>query len=197
MLNSYIAEQEIIRRFNKAKTNLMNLNSNGYSGNHISLFFLYQNILGRSPSSTELLPFAKRLETHPNPKKLTKLILYSCESLLRNTVPPKSIYFSTVSVLKTPPAYFINNMFLQMLGRKAKECELHIWNKRLRYTNRFVVFLLFLRVVEYRKNYKFLALSENSLKICYTIKSHILSIKYFIKGNPSLFNKNFRKQKSK
>lgn len=197
MLNPHIAEQEIIRRFNKAKVNLKRFNRNGYSGNHISLFFLYQNILGRSPSSTELIPFTKRLEIHPSPKKLTKLILYSCESLLRNSSPPKSIYFSAVSILLTPKTYFINNIFLQVLGRKANDFELQIWNKRLKYTNRILVFLLFLRVAEYRKNYKFFALSETSLNLYYKIKSYIISVKYFIKGNPILFNKNFRKQPAK
>lgn len=188
MLSPYIAEQEIIRRFNRTKRNLKDFSNNSYSGNQLSLFFLYQNLLGRSLSGNELEYFLKTARK-TNPKKLTKLILYSCESLLRNPQPPKSIYSSIYEILKNSADSFVENIFMLMLGRSPNPSELQIWNKRLKYTNRFIVFLMFLRVNEYKQSYKFIVISGASFKIIYKIKMYLFSFKYFIKGNPSLFNK--------
>lgn len=188
MLSPYIAEQEIIRRFNRTRRNLKEFSNNSYSGNQLSLFFLYQSLLGRSLSGNELEYFLKTARK-TNPKNLTKLILYSCESLLRNPQPPKPIYSSIYEILKNSADSFVENIFMLMLGRSPNPSELQIWNKRLKYTNRFIVFIMFLRVNEYKQSYKFIVISEASFKIIYKIKMHIFSFKYFIKGNPSLFNK--------
>jgi hypothetical protein len=194
MLNLNITNQEIIRRYKKSKNDLIYLDNHNYSRNGISLFFIFQNILGRGPSSSEIALFINKLKMNQKPKKLTKLILYSCESLIRNHIPPSSVYFSFFDLMNTPIDIFISNLVIKILGRNAHENELILWKKRLKYTNRFVVFILFLRIKEYKNNYKFFVISETSFRMFYKLKMYLYSIKYFIKGNPNLFNRFFRKK---
>ncbi len=194
MLNLNITNQEIIRRYKKSKNDLFYLDNHNYSRNGISLFFIFQNILGRGPNSSEIALFLNKLKMNQKPKTVTKLILYSCESLIRNHIPPSSVYFSFFDLMNSPREIFISNLFIKILGRTAHENELNLWNKRLKYTNRFVVFILFLRIKEYKKNYKFFVISEKSFKMIYKLKMYLYSIKYFIKGNPNLFNRFFRKK---
>lgn len=80
MLNLNITNQEIIRRYKKSKNDLIYLDNHNYSRNGISLFFIFQNILGRGPSSSEIALFINKLKNESKTQKTYKVNSYSVKT---------------------------------------------------------------------------------------------------------------------
>lgn len=169
MFKQGLIEQEITRRYYRHYSNL-NVTNDGYSGTVLTLNYPYQHILGRSPSSGELAPFFKAIKNGTSKKKIMSSILFSKESLLRNTNPPRGIYFSMLDLLTVRKVNFVSQLFLQVLNRLPRENELTVWRKRQRFLTKLGALILFLRVTEYKINFKVPAFSSFTFSISFKVR---------------------------
>lgn len=195
MFSPSLVEQEITRRYYRNKANLF-ISSMGYAGPSFTLNYPYQFILGRTPSLNEVQPFLNALKHGASKKKVLKIILYSPESMSRNSNPPKAIYFSVSTLLSQSRKNFVPQLYAQILSRLPNEHELTLWQNRQKRFTRFGVLLLFLRVVEYRCNFKLLALSHTTFNIHFKSVKFLKKVKQVLKNRIATYSQKLQLQKT-
>lgn len=184
MIYKHVIEKELSRRSQLQIT--LGTPCQPFLTTELAIIYLYKSILGRIPKATEISPFSKKIKKNIPPRKITKSILYSYESFLKNSNPPKVIYCTFLEIIACRSNNFVNNLYYKTLGRTPNPRELEIWNKRLKYTNRIVVLFLFFRVQEYKNSYKLFTFSKQFFKFSFKINKIKCGIKMAIKKQPQL-----------
>lgn len=181
----YVIEKEINRRSQLQMS--LGATQHPFLTPELSIIYLYKTILGRIPKVTEINPFSKQVKDNIPPKKITKVILYSCESFLKNSEPPKVIYCTFLEIIACRAHNFVNNLYFKTLGRAPYPHETEIWNKRLKYSNRIVVLFLFFRVLEFKNNFKLFVFSKLLFKLKFKIYKIKCAVNMLFKKQPHLF----------